>query len=151
MNFVLTNHVETRSDNPNLKGYRVYLGNKKYIMYYNKDILHEVYFMSEFPKYFMSCRVDLNTVSHYYYQDIPNSNYFLIKRYEKGILNRTYIVVSNNLTVSYLRMDDTERLYKTTCENLSNELAVNVQNDLLNFLEQFNKLNLYNLFSPQEP
>jgi murein tripeptide amidase MpaA len=119
-------------------------------MYYDKDTLREVYFLSEFSNYFMSCRTDMSTISHYYIKKIPDSYYFLIKRYENNIYNRAYVIINNNLTASYSRVDSVERIYKSYPAELSLDLSKKIQGDLLMFLSKFNKFGLSDLFSPQE-
>lgn len=121
------------------------------MMYYDKDILREVYFVSEFSNYFMSCRVDMSIVSHYYIKKIPDTYYLLIKRYENNIYNRSYVVINGSLAVSYSRVDSVERIYTSRTIELSPDFGTKLQEDLLIFLTKFNKLGLSTLFSPQEP
>ena len=145
MNFIATTWVETRSDNSALKGYKVYLDNKKYILYYDKNNLREVYFMSEYPRYFMSCRADMKSISHYFYDTTGN----VVKRYEDGQQNRTYTIISPQLTTcNYCGV---ERRYETRHINLDTDFQEKLYNDLVNFLNQFTSLGLTKLFSPNEP
>ncbi len=148
-NFVVTNSIETRSDNQDLIGYRVYLDFKKYVLYYDKDQLREVYFMSRYPKYFMSCRTDMKTVSHYYILETKDNGVeSIIKRYENGIHDRTYIEESPNITTCVV--DGIKRIYTFRHEPVtvdSNKLYI----DLVTFLEQFDALGMSKLFSPKEP
>jgi hypothetical protein len=85
-------------------------------MGYEGEKLREVYFMRRFPKYFMSCRTDFVTISHYYITDAKT-----IIRYENGILNRVYhredknttYFIDNEKMVKYILYDNIQHsLYK---------------------------------------
>ena len=141
MHFSVENYIETRSDNPNLSGYAVHLGNSTYIMYYDRNRLREVYFLSEFPNYFMSSRADMKTISHYY---IDGNQ---IRRYENGVLNQVYTTsplyttcIKNGKKVVYI--------VNYGKKNFSKQ---KLYEDLTNFLRVFNEKEMYKLFSPQEP
>lgn len=144
MNFIATTWVETRSDNSDLKGYKVYLDNKIYVLYYDKNTLREVYFMSEYPRYFMSCRTDMKTISHYFYDATGK----IIKRYENGQPNRTYTIINSRLTTC--NYAGVERRYESQHINLDQAFQDKLYNDLVNFLDQFISLGLTELFSPKE-
>lgn len=141
MDFEVENFVETRSDNPNLAGCKVHLDGFIYFLYYDKETLREVYLMGRYPKYYMSCRADMTTVSHYYIEGDK------IKRYENGVLNQIYTMYSPIITL---------------CEKNGEEVIYKVQrgtylftpqklyDDLIKFLQDFNEKEMYNLFIPQE-
>ena len=138
---VVKNWKERRSDNADLTGYCVYLKDKKFIMYYDKDTLREVYFMYFFPKYCMSCRTDMKTISHYY------SEADIIKRYENGIHNKTYYYIDRN-TASCIK-NNKEVLYIADYNN-NHSMEPKLRHDLINFLSQFYDLKLYEHFTPKE-
>lgn len=139
---------ETRSDNPDLRGYTIYLDDKKYIMYYEKDLLREVYFISNFKDYFMSCRTDFKTISHYYIVHKSGEN-SIIKRYENGVHNRTYTIESSNITTCFV--DGIKRVYSAGWYEGDEFLRNKLHTDLVSFLTQFTALGLDKLASPQEP
>ena len=147
MNFVVTDTIETRSDDPNLIGYRVYLDFTKYVLYYDKDQLREVYLMSRYPKYFMSCRTDMETVSHYYIIDILDEK-SIIKRYENGKHNRTYTIENDEITTCIV--DGVQRVY-TLIRECPNVDENKLYDDLVTFLKKFNDLDMDKLFVPKEP
>ncbi len=144
MEFIVRNKIETRTDNPNLREYQVRLNGSVYIMCYEGEKLREVYFMLRFPKYFMSCRTDFVTISHYYITDSKT-----IIRYENGILNRTYhrdksttYYVDNGKKVKYILHDNIQHsLHKT------NQL----HQDLTTFLQEFYSRKLDTQFCPLPP
>ena len=143
-NFIVDAYVETRTDKPDLKSYRVRLDDKWYTLCYDCDQLREVYFnlTPTCQTYLMSCRADLRTVSHYY----VHGN--IIKRYENGLQDRIYTIVNNN-TITCV-VDVVERVYKAHFKPVivdQNKLYT----DLILFLDAFNKLNMSTLFSPKEP
>lgn len=149
MSFVVLPEFETRSDSADLIGYKVSLAGKAYMLYYDKDQLKEVYF-SFSPTYFMSCRTDMKTVSHYYYTGaVSDTGSDILKRYENGIMNRIYL--DNRATgISTCIVDGIERIYTTTYGKVNVNQA-KLYDDLVNFLVKFNSLGLYKLFSPKEP
>ena len=139
--------IEYRSDNPNLKGYRVYYNKRGYLLYYLNDTLREVYFFGfENPDYFMSCRTDMKTISHYF----NSKDHRFIKRYEEGKLNRVYRD-ENNGTVWYEENGKrvVYQLYDLT-ESLP-ELKNKLYKDLTEFLDKFYAMKLDELFNPIEP
>lgn len=142
MFFGVENFIETRSDNPNLSGYKVYLGNATYMMYYDRKLLREVYFLSGFPNYFMSSRTDMKTISHYY---IDGNQ---IRRYENGVLNQIYTVFPPMYTICV--KNGKEVVYKVNYgkKKFSKQ---KLYEDLTNFLHIFNEKEMYKLFAPQEP
>ncbi len=131
--------IERRNDNPDLLGYAVNLNNKNYVVYLNKHDLKEVYFLLS-SSYFMSCREDMKTISHYYIKD------GIIKRYENGKLNRTYHTEKN---VIWCYNNDKKIIYTSGEEKVENKKEI--YNYLIKFLKKFNKNKLYKLFSPEEP
>lgn len=149
MAFALFKQFELRSDNPNLLGLTVRLDDQVYSLCYEKDQLREVYFMSVFKNYFMSCRSDFKTISHYYTLPVQNpirTNH-IIKRYENGICNRVYLCKGRE-TVS--TTDGSKRVYTLYYETPSIEVN-KVYADLVIFLTRFKQLGLDQLFSPEEP
>ena len=147
MDFTVYDYVETRSDNSDLKGYIVRLDDKKYILYYDKDLLREVYFIGHFRNYFMSCRVDMKTISHYYmYKDNPTNKF--IKRYENGKCNRIYKIQSSNVITSVVQKQ--ERVYVVNSQKPAIDQTT-LYNDLIKFLDEFYAAHLNNLFLPNEP
>lgn len=144
MSFVVLPEFETRSDNADLIGYKVSLAGKAYMLYYDKDQLKEVYF-SFSPTYFMSCRTDLRTISHYY----TTADGRIVKRYEDGLINRIYYD-NRAAGISTCTVDGIERIYTTTYGKVNVNQA-KLYDDLVNFLVEFNSLGLYKFFSPQEP
>jgi hypothetical protein len=111
-------------------------------MYYYKNTLREVYFMRFFPKYFMSCRTDMKTISHYYYSGTD-----IIRRYENGIHNQTYYSIDRN-TVSCIK-NNKKVLYITDYDSNHN-MGSKLCHDLISFLSQFYNLKLYEHFTPKE-
>lgn len=148
IDFRLDNLVERRNDTSDIITYRTYLNGKCYVMSYDKDKLKEVYFVRQFKNYFMSCRNDMQTISHYYI-DKTDPNNKVMRRYENGKLNRIYKVITNRYITC--TVDGQERIYISKTEDVSNLDPVKFQNDLTEFLTQFNTLKLYNEFSPNEP
>ena len=144
VNFKISNSIERRSDNSNLAGYKVSLNNKHYIVYYDGNELREVYFMFYSREYFMSCRPDMKTIHHYYV--VKNT----IKRYENGVLNQVYLIkdkgeivcMKDNQLVTYKQYYGIEH---------SPETQEKIYNDLVNFIDKFNSLELNHLFSPERP
>ena len=96
----------------------------------------------------MSCRNDMQTISHYYI-DKTDPNNKVMRRYENGIHNRTYFIKTNRLITC--TVDGQERIYISKTEDVSNLDPIKFQNDLIEFLTQFNTLKLYDEFSPDEP
>jgi hypothetical protein len=84
----------------------------------------------------------MQTISHYYVHGNT------VKRYENGIQDRTYTIVSNN-TVTCV-VDGVKRVYKVHFRNVTIDQN-KLYTDLVSFLDNFNKLNMGALFSPQEP
>lgn len=147
MNFVVRPEFETRNDNVNLIGYKVSLAGKAYMLYYDKKQLREVYFYIS-PEYFMSCRSDMKTISHYYTTSTAAGS-DIVKRYENGILNRVY--EDNRATgISTCIVDGIERVYTTTYGEVNVNQA-KLYDDLVDFLVKFSSLGLYKHFSPKEP
>jgi hypothetical protein len=150
MDFKIIKWHETRNDNPDLHGYKVHLADYGYIMYYDKEQLREVYFLDRAPNYFMSCRVDFKTISHYYMESIKNpirtTGY--IRRYEHGKLDRTYLVKGPAVTMCTI--GDTRRIYTATTD-ISNVNPEKLKADLEVFLDTFYELGLDKYFSPEEP
>lgn len=142
--FFIENKAEIRSDNSDMIGYRVHWNEMIYVMYYDKDDLREVYFIDFFPCYFMSCRTDFQTISHYYIYD----NF--IKRYENGALNRFYLIVNTDTLMCYKNKNKDRVIYQRVETPLRHEVQ-KIKNDLLSFLRTFDKKNFYQLFSPKEP
>ena len=144
MNFRVDDYFETRNDNPNLRSYRVFLNNNTYLLYYDKDQLREVYFMSVYPNYFMGVRADLKTISHYYIKDGGD----FINRYENGVHDRTYRVLNKEITTCVV--DGKERIYTAQYRPVTvNEQKLYV--DLTQFLKKFRLAGMTSLFSPKEP
>ena len=141
--FVVQDKVETRNDNPELRLYRVFLDHYKYILCYEKDQLKEVYFMNRFKNYFMSCRTDFKTISHYYVS-IP-----YIKRYEQGVCNRIYTMKS--ATTTTCQVDNIERVYTLFNRTVDVNLINKFYTDLTTFLIQFYALELDQQFFPKQP
>ena len=148
MSFTVDNRIELRSDNADLCGYKVFLDDKIYVLYYDKDRLREVYFMARFDNYFMSCRTDMKTVSHYYIMNEGADGKSFIKRYENGIHDRTYLVERYDIVTCVI--DGVKRAY-TLKQGPGKHEHRKLYSDLVSFLEQFNSLGLFKLFSPQEP
>ena len=144
--FSVDNLIEVRSDNPSLKGYRVHLNNKTYVLYYENDLLREVYFMSLFDDYFMSCRTDMKTISHYY-----RKSHGVIRRYENGEYNRSYYTTAG--FAFYYKHSQQGRIKVTyrTLDNIKINNADQLLIDLSGFLQEFNERKMYRLFSPKEP
>lgn len=147
INFKVDNLIERRNDNPDLLAYRVHLDDKQYVMYYDKDELKEVYFVNRFKNYFMSCRSDMKTISHYYI-DKTNPDNKVMRRYENGVHNRTYLMKTSRLITC--TVDGQERIYTTTEETVTVD-PQKFYSDLIFFLKKFNTLKLYELFTPNEP
>ena len=143
MKFFVYKLIETRSDNHNLKGYRLSLDDKIYVVYYDNTILREVYFINYFSNYFMSCRSDMTTISHYYIKGK------LIKRYENSIHNQTYVMVNDDITTCMV--GGKKRVYKVSRKNYPDISSDKLYSDLTRFLEDFNSLGLAKNFMPQEP
>lgn len=148
MIFQVEDRYELRSDNPNFCGYRVSLDTKIYILYYDKDQLREVYFIDWFKNYFMSCRTDFKTISHYYIEYFEPHCKALgcIKRYEQGVHNQIYLMES--CSVTSCTVNGIPRVYTVINETPKvdqNKLKV----DLLAFLKQFYNLGLDKQFSPE--
>ena len=146
INFKVDNLIERRNDNPDLLAYRVHLDDKQYVMCYDKDELKEVYFINRFKNYFMSCRSDMKTISHYYI-DKTNPDNKVMRRYENGVHNRTYLMKTSRLITC--TVDGQERIYTTTEETITID-PQKFYNDLTVFLSKFNTLKLYELFAPNE-
>jgi hypothetical protein len=140
--FIVSDLVDRKNIDKNYSAYKVLYNSKPYILRYDKDILQEVYFLGEYKHYWMSCRLDMKTISHYYIYD----NY--IKRYESGLMNRIYHLkgpndiyyIENNKTVEY-------HAEKMSVHPISNQ---KLQSDLITFLANFNQLGLNSLFTPNE-
>lgn len=154
MDFIFLEWHETRSDNPDLHGYKVHLDGQQYILYYNKDQLREVYFLGRFKNYFMSCRTDFKTISHYYIENIKKPGHTTdgttgyIRRYEQGTHDRTYVIKGSAVTMCTI--NNTLRVYTAT-NNVPKVDRNKVYTDLLAFLAKFYALGLDKLFAPQEP
>ena len=143
MKFFVYKLIETRSDNHNLKGYRISLDDKIYVVYYDNTALREVYFINYFSNYFMSCRSDMTTISHYYIKGK------LIKRYENNIHNQTYVMVNDDITTCMVA--DKKKVYKVSRKNYPDISSDKLYSDLTRFLQEFNSLGLSKNFMPQEP
>ena len=138
-----------RSDSPNTIEYCVFLGffpqAHRYILSYEGDSLKEVYFTERFTNYFMSCRTDFKTISHYY----TSKPY--IKRYENGVCNRIYTFKSKGTVVC--SVNGVMRKYTTHNRQkpLTDDFVKKLYLDLTNFLATFNNLGLNRFFLPTEP
>ena len=145
-NFEVADLIERRNDNPDILTYKVYLDDNEYVISYDKDKLKEVYFVRNFENYFMSCTSDMKTISHYYIHKEDPENKFM-NRYENGKLNRVYKVITNRYITCVV--DGFERIYITE-EEIPEIQPEKCYNDLKDFLDKFNKLKLYEQFSPNE-
>lgn len=141
MDFKVDNLVETHNQGP-YKAYRVRMDGNVYVVAYDGEHIKEVYFMFYKQKYFMSCRSDMKTISHYYIDGD------IIRRYEEGILNREYFILDDNTGICYVNNE--KRIYSTQ-RGVTIENPNKIQVDLLQFLEKFNSLALSQFFNPQEP
>ena len=144
IDFMAENLVEHRSDNPNSIYYWVILEDKNYCMAYENDKLKEVYIMDYPHNYFMSCRIDMKTISHYY--AINNGSEIL--RYEEGKLNRVYTMKDRYTTI--FERDGVKVIYKKIEFDVQNKKE-QLYNDLIKFLKKFNELKLFKLFQPNKP
>lgn len=139
--FEVLDAIEHRSDDEKYAGYGGKLNNQSFLIYYYGDQVKEVYLGDD--RYFMSCRPDMKTISHYY------NDGKIIKRYENGVLNRiyyqkdndTWYVENNKKVVYHLDMN----------VKVSDHMKNKIYKDFTQFLEKFNQLKLYELFQPQEP
>ena len=143
-NFFVDDYCEFQTDRPEFKTYRVRLDKKWYNLCYEKDTLREVYFnlSATNQTYVLSCRTDMKTISHYY----VSGN--LVKRYENGQCNRVYTIV--NKEVIMCRVGNSNRVYRIRYASTDVD-ETKLYTDLTLFLEEFTRLNLFDLASPQEP
>lgn len=91
--------------------------------------------MARFKNYFMSCRPDMKTISHYYIINKGNGEKSLIKRYENGIHNRTYTIESRGVTTCIV---NGIKIVYTVHSGVVITNHTKFYNDLLNFLDKFN-------------
>lgn len=141
---VSLNAVERRSDSHDYIGYSVTYQDKMYIIYYYKKEIKEVYFFDKehSGKYFMSCRPDMRTISHYYYL-----NQYTIARYENGYLNRLYYQQGQAMYYE----DHGKKIWyshKFPTEPID---TVKVLTDLIHFLEDFHSQGLDKEFGKPKP
>lgn len=150
MSFILDPWVETRSDNLNLRGYKGILDGKRYILYYDKTKLREVYFVGLFPNYFMSCRSDFTAISHYYEHLSKKFSNSYINRYDNQKLTKVYYYAFEHVLYSPATETDPVRYYRYqhTKPELNPEA---VEADLRRFLVEFYNLGLDKHFCPEEP
>ena len=80
--------LEVKSSDPEWSLWRVnHIDGKDYLLGYVGNDLVEVYFVGEgYDDYFMSCRTDMKTISHY----AVDNRYKVVRRYENGVRNRIY-------------------------------------------------------------
>lgn len=143
-NFFVDDYYEVQTDRPEFKTYRVRLDNNWYNLCYEGNNLREVYFnlSPTNQTYVFSCRTDMKTVSHYYVHG--NS----VKRYENGECNRSYTIVNKEVIVC--KTDNLTRIYRIRYVRVPVD-ETKLYNDLVAFLDEFSRLGLNKLYSPQEP
>ena len=147
MAFRVLNYHETRDDDPNLHGYKVIYNGQDYELFYDKESLREVYFLSHFYHYFMSCRVDFTTISHYYTNNYTPDGVQYIKRYENGVNDQNYYL---GPCTCYCDSKTNPRTY-TACLDPIEVNVKKLRNDLITFLDKFYALGLDKHFCPEEP
>lgn len=143
---IVENCIEHRNDDPKLSIYWCHLDGKTYAISYYDNKVKEVYFMDYLYAYFMSCRVDMETISHYYMINTPNEK-TTICRYENGVMNRVY-TADDNYTTWYCE-NNKKIIYKRVPYEVPNKQQI--YNDLVAFLDKFNKLGLYKHFHRERP
>lgn len=115
--------------------YRVFYNNKSYIVRYSDKELQEVYFLEK-PNRWMSCRIDMKTISYYdVYKDY-------ILRIENGVVNRKYHITNKNYL--YYEENGVKVIYEAGLyEHVVSDDQI--EHDLKQFLIKFNKFGLDNL------
>lgn len=129
--------VEVKSSDPEWSLWRVnHVDGKDYLLGYRGNDLVEVYFVGEGSlDYFMSCRTDMKTISHYFVDRRCN----VVRRYEHGVRNRVYHDERNG--IMWYEENGKRVEYKQALTYKLPDWQI-LYRDLEKFLEEFKKLGL---------